>query len=120
MNAGPKLPSPPEPPPIRRRILIYRHQWLALFALVAILVAALAGIFGQRSETLDAAAAGIEAQLLLPRVFRYRQLAQLRLTVTNRSHSSIDSIFSLANSIIGACWSSPPASSPIGCHAWPV
>jgi hypothetical protein len=81
-----------EVPNVRRRLRLYPHQWLALPLLFAIPVAAIAGAFGERSTSLSVAAHNIEVHLRSPRVFRYRQLEPLQLSITNRSPAALPSL----------------------------
>ena len=60
--------------------------------MLAIPIAALFGLFGERTALARAKSAGLDVVVSYPERFRYRQLQPLRLTVRNLSAQPIDTL----------------------------
>lgn len=86
------LPDPPDAPSVRRSITLYRFQWLGLAVLVAIPVAALAGVFGERWAVVTAESTSLEVSIRYPTVFRYKMLNSIDVHVHNRGTSVLDTV----------------------------
>ena len=88
-----RLPKPPEPPRMPRRVRLHRFQWIGLpIILLAPIVLAVAGVFGESWETVEADAAGFRVVVDYPVRFRYKQLNEIRVAIESRSLGPADTV----------------------------
>lgn len=85
MKSGkdPPAPQPPEPPPFERRVRLERLQLIGVPLLALIPLAALFGVFGQRSESVRAVGDGVTLELRYPSLLRYKTALPFEATVHN-------------------------------------
>lgn len=83
---------PPDPPEIDRRFRLYRYQWIGLPLMMLVPVLALFGVFGQSWDTAAGATAELEMELRYPSRFRYKQLNEMDVYVTNTSGRQLDRV----------------------------
>lgn len=77
---------------IRRKVVLSPEQWLGLPVLVAIPLLALLGAFGETTREVTAERSLFSETVTYPARLRYRQSSAIRVVVTNRSESEIDTI----------------------------
>jgi len=75
--------EPPQPPPFQRRIVISGVQAVGVGALLAVVLAALAGVLGLRPGHAAASDGGLEVQAEFPRILRFRTSLPLAIRVRN-------------------------------------
>ncbi|MGH7470405.1 MAG: hypothetical protein ACRENP_20875 [Longimicrobiales bacterium] len=92
METDAQEPEQPRAPPMRRPVRLYPYQWLTLPLLIAIPIAALTGVLGERRELRHVSGSGLDVRSEVPLVMRYGQLQPLRLWITNRSTDPLDSL----------------------------
>ena len=85
--------APPQAPELGGRISLTARQVLGLPLLAAVPLLAVLGVFGERATTAVARSAVTEVTVTYPSRFRYRQVQPLRVTVRNRSATTIDTVF---------------------------
>jgi hypothetical protein len=85
-------PQPPQPPEVGRSLRLYRYQWVGLPVLGLIVVLALLGVFGNTSGEATARGDALALRVEHPTRFRYKEIAPLRVWVTNGSGRTIDTV----------------------------
>lgn len=91
-DEGQEPPRPPRAPEIVRKFKLYRHQWVGIPLMMSIPVLALLGVFGESWDTARAASAQLEIELRYPTRFRYKQLNEMDVYVTNTSAQRLDTV----------------------------
>ena len=69
-----------------------RKQWIGFPIMLAIPIAALFGLFGERTALSRVKSASLDVAVSYPERFRYRQVQPLHLTVRNLSSQAIDTV----------------------------
>lgn len=87
-----ELPDPPDAPSIERGISIARYQVIGLALLAMLPLLALAGSFGDRWDSRNAAAGSLDVSLRYPTVFRYKTINSFAVHVTNRGTTALDTV----------------------------
>lgn len=84
--------QPPRPPDTRRAYRTTRGKALVLLLLAGIVVAALAGVFGERSSSARQSNASLGIDVEFPTRLRYKQIDSLRIVVENRSAETLGTL----------------------------
>ncbi len=88
----PQASELPRPPSIPRKLHLSRKQWIGFPILLAIPIAALLGLFGERTALARVKSASLDVAVAYPERFRYRQVQSLHLSVRNLSAQPLDTI----------------------------
>jgi hypothetical protein len=89
MPEATELPQPPSIPP---KLRLSRKQWIGFPIILAIPIAALFGLFGERTALTRVKSASLDVVASYPERFRYRQVQSLHLSVRNLSTQPLDTI----------------------------
>lgn len=84
-----ELPQPPSIPP---KLRLTRKQWIGFPILLAIPIAALFGLFGERTALAHVKSTSLDVAVSYPERFRYRQVQPLHVSVRNLSTQSLDTV----------------------------
>jgi len=82
----------PPAPSIQPKLRLGLKQWIGFPILLAVPIATLLGLFGERSALARAKSASLDVVVSYPERFRYRQVQPLHLTVRNLSSQAMDTV----------------------------
>ena len=88
----PEGESPPQPPNVRRAIRLTWGQRILLPLLLAVVLLALAGAFGESRADIHATSGSLDVRLTCPSRLRYRQSQSLELEVRNSGGARLDEV----------------------------
>lgn len=90
---GQDLAQPSQPPEMRRHFRLHRFQMIGIpIVFLLPVVLAMAGVFGDSFETVQARSADVVATVTYPTRYRFEQLATMQVWVENTSAASIDTV----------------------------
>ncbi|MGQ0562353.1 MAG: hypothetical protein ACT443_10820 [Gemmatimonadota bacterium] len=87
-----EVPQPPQPPEVERATRLYRYQWFGLSVISLIVLLAMLGVFGESFGEIEAEAGALAVRIEYPTRFRYRQIHQIEVTITNTSDQALDTV----------------------------
>jgi hypothetical protein len=76
-------PQPPQPPQIRRKLLIYPTQIIGITIMLIGLAAAFLGVFGKSEGSVEAAADQLTLRVDYPERYRYGNMGSLQIAITS-------------------------------------
>lgn len=82
--------QPPEPPDMRRRIMMYPMQMIGMGVILLIPLLALFGFFGEIRAEADTSSAAFSLHVDYPRSYRFRVHNPLTVTVRNTSDQAFE------------------------------
>lgn len=91
-DAPERGPRPPDPPGIDRRIHLRRSQLVGMAIVVLVPLLAIAGLFGDSWEDVEASSASLRTEVHYPNRTRYRLSGLLTIRVENRGDVPSDTV----------------------------
>lgn len=90
----PQSPAPglPEAPPVSRRMQLPASQFAGVLALLILPVLALAGVFGESFDRVEASRSGVRLSVVYPSRLRFRLESDLQVTVQNTGTQTLDTL----------------------------
>ncbi len=92
MGPDKKIPQPPEPPDLDRKLQFYPWQIAGVFLIALVPILALFNVFGEATDTTRAAGTSLEVSVMYPARYRYKMIDPIQISVHNISSQSIPTV----------------------------
>lgn len=92
MSSDKKIPQPPQPPDVERKLQFYPWQIAGIFLIALVPILALFNVFGETFETTSAASAELEVSVSYPSRYTYRMTNPVQISIHNISSQAIPTV----------------------------